>query len=109
MLTNELRTRIVTLSTPPQQRRTGAARLQEAKPRLRQHGRSRRGCCRGQRDQSREVGGAVAGCPAPDPNNKTLTLLLIDSPSADAIKSFIPAWEKKTGIKVNVTSYDYNV
>ena len=54
-------------------------------------------------------GGAVAGCPTPDPNNKTLNLLLIDSPSADAIKSFIPAWEKKTGIKVNVTSYDYNV
>ena len=52
---------------------------------------------------------AAAGCPAPDPNNKTLNLLLIDSPSADAIKSFIPAWEKKTGIKVNVTSYDYNV
>jgi multiple sugar transport system substrate-binding protein len=52
---------------------------------------------------------AAAGCPAPDPNIKTLNLLLIDSPSADAIKSFIPAWEKKTGIKVNVTSYDYNV
>ena len=52
---------------------------------------------------------AAAGCPKPDQNNKTLNLLLIDSPSADAIETFIPAWEKKTGIKVKVTKYDYNV
>lgn len=36
-----------------------------------------------------------------------ISLYLVSSPSADAIQSFIPAFEEKTGIKVNVTDMPY--
>jgi multiple sugar transport system substrate-binding protein len=46
-----------------------------------------------------------AGRPASQ--TKSLTVALIPSPSADAIKKSIPAFEKATGIKVKATTTEY--
>lgn len=51
---------------------------------------------------------ATAACPSVDASNKTLNLVLIPSPSADAIQKFIPAFKKANpGVQVHVDMIDY--
>jgi len=45
--------------------------------------------------------------PAQDSDVKELNIFLIPSPSSTSIQSFIPAFEKETGIKVNFTETPY--
>ncbi|GIU98010.1 MAG: hypothetical protein KatS3mg013_1813 [Actinomycetota bacterium] len=63
--------------------------------------------CGGGGDGGGGGGGERAACPEPDPNKDTLSLFLIPSPSAEAIKSFIPEFEQETGIKVSVEEVEY--
>jgi multiple sugar transport system substrate-binding protein len=57
---------------------------------------------------ARQGRAAASGCPTVDPNNKTLNLILIPSPSADSIRKFIPKFEAKyPGVKVHVDMIDY--
>ena len=49
---------------------------------------------------------AAAGNPTPGSNGE-INVFLIPSPSSTSIQSFIPAFEKKTGIKVNFSETPY--
>lgn len=51
--------------------------------------------------------GGAAGTTAPDLKGQEINVFLIPSPSSSAIQSFIPAFEDKTGVKVNFSETPY--